>query len=695
MNMIEVKNVTMKFRLASDKIQSLKEYFIAVVTRKLKYKELCVFSDLNFEIKKGEVVGIIGRNGAGKSTLLKIISGVLAPTEGTVKSYGNIVPMLELGSGFDIELSGRENIFLNGSILGYSKKFLEEKYDEILEFSELGDFIEEPIRNYSSGMLMRLAFSIATIVHPEILIVDEILAVGDEAFQRKSKRKMLELMGGGTTVLFVSHSIDQIREMCSRVIWIENGRNEKDGDAKEVCDAYQLFLNPKQDIYQSRHKNDRNLDAYKYIMDVLIVYNEDDLSYYSALARKEQLLIGNICAQELCIADMDSKIIGQYRTVLFINCRTDCVENFIVEIDKKNKTYIVECHTMNLIDEWTKKYPQASIISFQEIKMKLGFNISCFPVPITERLQQVATWAGYDRDILPYKDINEIEGEQELINYNKVVLERKKHEEDGIRVGVICNLIDKELVKREIEMEIKQCDFTIKLIGEFVFEDITREIAKMDFIIDMSNGILSRRINEVLCSLLDVPYFENSDQIEQILLDKPPRKKMDCNGEFKESTIATGVKFADFVRKHMNESIVYLLKQYDEKITSLPRLKDFIKNKRDITIFASSSDAEVLKHEDVELCVINKNTKYVFGSFDTVVVMDEEEFDFVVTYPNIRKRVYFVSCWGPDKYDCGDFNKIRVCQTYSPCVDVEFWAESEEISNWLKVKYNKQGILIE
>ena len=220
--MIDVKHVSMRFRMANDKINSLKEYAVAFLEHRLKYEEFQVLDDISFHVNKGEVVGIIGRNGAGKSTLLKIIAGVLKPTEGEVTVRGNIVPMLELGSGFDFELTGRENIFLNGAILGYSKEFLESKYDEILEFSELGHFIDMPIRNYSSGMMTRLAFSVATVVQPEILIVDEILSVGDEGFQNKSKARMMELMSGGTTVLFVSHSIDQIEEMCDRVVWLED-----------------------------------------------------------------------------------------------------------------------------------------------------------------------------------------------------------------------------------------------------------------------------------------------------------------------------------------------------------------------------------------------------------------------------------------------------------------------------------------
>ena len=238
--MIEVKNVSMSFRMSQDRIQSIKEYLVALIKGKLKYKDFWALRDVSFSVHPGEVLGIIGHNGAGKSTVLKVISGILKPTSGSVSVHGNIVPMLELGSGFDFDLTGRENIFLNGAILGYSRKFLNEKYDDIVAFSELGEFIEMPIRNYSSGMLMRLAFSIATVVNPEILIVDEILAVGDESFQRKSRQRMMELMSGGTTVLFVSHSLEQIREMCDRVLWLDHGQVKMIGDAQEVCDAYQI-----------------------------------------------------------------------------------------------------------------------------------------------------------------------------------------------------------------------------------------------------------------------------------------------------------------------------------------------------------------------------------------------------------------------------------------------------------------------
>ncbi len=236
---IQVDDVSIKFDLSNDKVNTLKEFAIKLVTKKIKFDEFWALQNVSFKLNKGDVLGIIGRNGAGKSTLLKVISGIMKPTKGKTTVHGNIVPMLELGSGFDFDLSGKENIFLNGAILGYSEEFLNEKYNEILEFSELGDFINVPLRNYSSGMVMRLAFSIATVVNPEILIVDEILAVGDAQFQEKSRNKMMEMMSGGTTVLFVSHTMSQVRKMCNKVLWLEHGKVIAFGKTKEICDRYE------------------------------------------------------------------------------------------------------------------------------------------------------------------------------------------------------------------------------------------------------------------------------------------------------------------------------------------------------------------------------------------------------------------------------------------------------------------------
>ena len=247
--MIKVNSVSMKFNLGIEKGFSLKQFFIDILKprkkKKKKKSDFWALSDVEFDIKKGEVVGFVGSNGAGKSTLLKVVAGVMKPTKGKVDIYGNICPMIELGAGFDMELTARENIYLNGAVLGYSKKFLDEKFNEIVEFSELKEFLDVPVRNFSSGMVARLAFSVATIVDPEILIVDEILSVGDINFQQKSENKMKSMIGGGTTVLYVSHSLDSIKTLCDRVVWLDKGKIQMIGDANEVCDEYVKYMNGK------------------------------------------------------------------------------------------------------------------------------------------------------------------------------------------------------------------------------------------------------------------------------------------------------------------------------------------------------------------------------------------------------------------------------------------------------------------
>lgn len=241
--MIKIENVSMKFNLGIDKDFSVKQAFVNIFSGKAKKKnkkdnEFWALKNVSFTVGKGEVVGLIGSNGAGKSTLLKVVSGVMKPTSGKIKVAGVISPMIELGAGFDGNLTAKENIYLNGAILGYSKKFLDSKFDEIVEFSELKDFLDVPVKNFSSGMTAKLAFSIATIVNPEILIVDEILSVGDIKFQEKSKTKMMEMIKGGTTVLYVSHSLQSIKDLCTKVVWLEHGKIIKIGDTKEICDEY-------------------------------------------------------------------------------------------------------------------------------------------------------------------------------------------------------------------------------------------------------------------------------------------------------------------------------------------------------------------------------------------------------------------------------------------------------------------------
>ena len=221
MNMIEVRNVSMRFNMAKEKHESLKEYFLAAVQGKLQFEEFYALRDVSFDVEKGDCYGLIGLNGSGKSTLLKVISGVFKPSQGSTVVHGTIAPLIELGAGFDMDLTARENIYLNGTVLGMTPKYIDSKFDEIVEFSELRDFLDVPLKNYSSGMVSRIAFSIATVTKPDVLIADEILSVGDFLFQEKCEKRMNELMGGGTTVILVSHSIDQIERLCNRVTWLE------------------------------------------------------------------------------------------------------------------------------------------------------------------------------------------------------------------------------------------------------------------------------------------------------------------------------------------------------------------------------------------------------------------------------------------------------------------------------------------
>lgn len=235
---IKVKNVGMRFNLSQERVDNLKEYVIKFIKRDLRYNEFWALRDVSFEVKKGERLGVLGLNGSGKSTLLKIVSGVLKPTKGTIVTKGKVAPLLELGAGFNSQYTGRENIYLYGAVLGYSKEFLDEKFDEIVDFSGLGEFIDVPIKNYSSGMKSRLGFSIATVVEPDILILDEVLSVGDKKFRRKSEKKILDMFDKGVTVLFVSHSLEQVQRLCDKAIILEGGHIVAKGPVDKVARIY-------------------------------------------------------------------------------------------------------------------------------------------------------------------------------------------------------------------------------------------------------------------------------------------------------------------------------------------------------------------------------------------------------------------------------------------------------------------------
>lgn len=235
---IKVDHVSMKFNLATERFDGFKEYVIRSLKKQIKYNEFWALKDVSFDVYRGDSLGLIGLNGSGKSTMLKTIAGVLKPTKGTVKVQGNVAPLIELGAGFDFELTAKENIYLNGALLGHSRDVMNQHYEDIVDFSELRDFMDVPVKNFSSGMVSRLAFAIATIGVPDILIVDEVLSVGDFRFQQKCEQRIRHMMEQGATILFVSHSIQQVKDICNKVVWLEHGNMKRFGDAVEICEEY-------------------------------------------------------------------------------------------------------------------------------------------------------------------------------------------------------------------------------------------------------------------------------------------------------------------------------------------------------------------------------------------------------------------------------------------------------------------------
>lgn len=255
---IKVDHVTVRFNMASEKVDSIKEYFIRLLKHQLMFQEFLPLKDISFEVKKGEAWALMGENGCGKSTLLKTISGILRPYKGSITVQGSIAPLIELGAGFDDDLTARENIYLNGTLLGHSEKFMEQHFDDIVDFAELWDFLDSPIKNFSSGMRARLGFAIATMVQPDILIVDEVLAVGDYKFQKKCRYRMQEMLQNGTTLLFVSHNINDIRELCDHAVLIDKGKVIAKGESKEICDLYEERLKNNFisiDFWEDRYEN--------------------------------------------------------------------------------------------------------------------------------------------------------------------------------------------------------------------------------------------------------------------------------------------------------------------------------------------------------------------------------------------------------------------------------------------------------
>lgn len=715
--MIKVNNVSMCYRLVNDKLMSLKAYAIAAAKRELKFKEFWVFKDISFEVNKGDVVGIIGRNGAGKSTILKIISGVLAPTEGSVEVQGNIVPMLELGSGFDIDLSGRENIFLNGSILGYDEKFIREKYDEIVEFSELGDFIDNPIRNYSSGMLMRLAFSIATVVQPEILIVDEILAVGDEAFQKKSKRKMLSLMGGGTTVLFVSHSIGQIREMCNKVVWLEDGRLRMIGETKKVCDAYQEFMNP--DSKANLEKTQRYANEVKmYCKDVLFIYGNRGHSYYWRVAiEKEQLLATNITSGEVYFENISQDIILQFRTFVFVECPfSEELLDFVKEIKRLHKLILFDMidyqDVQLLLLDRASQYVDGIIVPDEMLCEKYAryAKTFCNPYVASDRIAQLSTWATYDRDELPNIDPDTIDSEDMLINYNRAKTVKEKRENEGYRIGcfyvdwndekyddfkdrIISYLENNNTVKfytigeeRDREKLFGKVGDRINMLPRLEWSDMPRAYSEVDVVLEvLEDGRMRSRdySSRIVANLVKVPFYTYNLQNGTCEMTRDVEQAyMECRARL---AINSGKDFSDYVRNHISQNFAIILDDTDLDV--LNKAEELAKHLTlrgyDVVFITENQDVDAFP-------VIHKSEKYIYMKLDNAIATSWKSYGFIKNYADIKNKYYLTDgCWNK-QYDDGDYSKFAANQSFYSTEEIEYIAVDKIAAQTLENRYRKK-----
>lgn len=752
--MIQVEQVSMRFRMANDRIVSLKEYIIAQLEKRLKYRDFWVFQEISFHVNQGEVVGIIGKNGAGKSTLLKIIAGVLTPTKGYVALHGKVVPMLELGSGFDVDLSGRENVFLNGSILGYRKEFLEEKYQEILAFSELGEFMEMPIRNYSSGMLMRLAFSIATIVKPEILIVDEILAVGDEAFQKKSKRKMLELMSGGTTVLFVSHSIDQIREMCQRVIWLEQGKIQMIGEAKKVCDAYQEFMNPKVSLEEQVQERRQKSDAEKYIMDVLLIYGVSKEEYeWRVHNQKEQLLAGNMPAAEVAYSDFTETLLANYRVFFFIGCPdTALLREQVRTLKRYHKTVLFDCSG---IEEWREKkvflelkeeidgIVAATEAVAEEAKQE-GFLVYWNRDVCSDRIEQLSEWAVYDRDILPWLDVNQMSGEMEVMNYYRAVKKKEERANKIQRIGCFdkvlkrVNQLLKEIFSKKQTIEVylrsdwkesglieQENEGKIRYLESMEPETLPRAYADMDLILAVIENDREKREVEqqkIYAGLVKTPLFiwdrrqkrkeENIGVIKAETIEEfyqtVNKKYQDRNGlkeqiekafewaKTEATALQTGWKLSAWIREQETPQVVFLInnkREKEKKETIFNCARQCKKRGMDVLLLWKEEKEEKQEKEDDMILSLSRTEVYIYGGMDRVVATSWEECEFLQSYRNIRRCFLLQQEEKMEEYSSGDYNRFRMIQTYEPCIELVLLAKEAFIKQYAKM-LEKQTITV-
>lgn len=712
--MIKVNNVSMCYRLVNDKLMSLKAYAIAAAKKQLKFKEFWVFKNISFEVEKGDVVGIIGRNGAGKSTILKIISGVLAPTEGNVEVHGNIVPMLELGSGFDFDLSGRENIFLNGSILGYNEKYIQEKYDEIVEFSELGDFIENPIRSYSSGMLMRLAFSIATVVEPEILIVDEILAVGDEAFQKKSKRKMLSLMGGGTTVLFVSHSIGQIREMCNKVVWLEDGKLRMMGDTKKVCDAYQEFINPDSKTNIETPQLYAN-EVKKHCRDVLFIYGNRGHNYYWRVAvEKEQLLSTNILSGEVYHENISMELAVQFRVFVFVECPfSDKILDFVKEIKKNHKLVLFDMSAYDDVQqhllEQVSSYVDGIVVPNEQLREKYECygETFCNPYVASDRIAQLSTWANYDRDELPNINPDTISSEDMLINYNRAKAAKEKREREGYRIG--CFHVDwndskydrfRSMIVSYLENNNTTRFYTVceegmerKFFGkvsdrvcslpQLEWSEMPRVYSAVDAVVEIvEDGRMQAKnySSQIVANLVKILFctYNIKEDNYQVFQDTEKAYIM----ERENLAVDSGVLLSNYIRKRLKQNFAIVVDDTDAEVIS--KVEDVAK-----ILYSKGYDVVYISENQMTAAfpVICKSEKYINMKFDNAIATSWKSYSFIKSYADIKNRYYLTGVYQTDKYDDGDYSKFAANQTFYPTGDIKYIALDEDVMNTMKERY--------